>query len=516
MSEISVSSNSIRSSGVDWKLTAFRALFVGVVMYAGLMIWLAPHPPMIDLPQHAGQVAALHDLLTGESPWEDVFSINLFTPYLAGYGLALLLSFVMPVAAALKLLITIAFYAFVFLCVCLRRQFGADKRLDWLYVPGFFGFAYTWGFVTFLVAAPVGLLAILLAYRYADSPTYKTGKRLFVVSVVLFFSHGLTFLFASAIGVAFLVCKLKRVERVFMASLPYGLVGVVCLLYVWHIRSIEVEYVYSSPEVIWGWDMRRLLLFFLAPWGGWWEDRFFLIGGLLMLSVPWCLGARVNAREPAACIPMLVALAVWIFVPHHAGRTTFLYERFALFILPFYALMFNHPQAAARYRPAVLRRPMMCQALLALACVAYLGTQTARIVGFAAESKDFDVLLGAAEPGKKALMLIFDANSTAAGNRGAYLHFPAWYQAERRGLVDFSFAWFPPQVVRYRPSRLPAVSPSNPREFTWTRNRGQEYRYYFVRHTEPLSTTLFENTRCQVSLLKSVGVWSLYENTGCQ
>ncbi|MCW0054006.1 hypothetical protein OIV36_31550, partial [Burkholderia pseudomallei] len=61
-----------------------RVLFVATVAAAGLLFWLVPHPPMVDLPQHAGQVAILHDLLLGQSPWAPLLRINLFTPYLLG------------------------------------------------------------------------------------------------------------------------------------------------------------------------------------------------------------------------------------------------------------------------------------------------------------------------------------------------------------------------------------------------------------------------------------------------
>src|SRR3954451_16068160 len=79
-----------------------RWLFMFTVLCSALIFWLAPHPPMIDLPQHAAQVTLLRDMLLGQSPWADYFHINVFTPYIIGYGLALPLSFIMPIAAAMK------------------------------------------------------------------------------------------------------------------------------------------------------------------------------------------------------------------------------------------------------------------------------------------------------------------------------------------------------------------------------------------------------------------------------
>ncbi|MFX8449327.1 hypothetical protein ABTL80_20275, partial [Acinetobacter baumannii] len=84
-----------------------------------------------------------------------------------GYGLALALSFVMPVTVAIKVLLTLVYYGFVSACIQLRKQFAGDARIDWLFVPSFFGFAYDFGLFTFLVAAPLALLFVLLARQYA-------------------------------------------------------------------------------------------------------------------------------------------------------------------------------------------------------------------------------------------------------------------------------------------------------------------------------------------------------------
>lgn len=122
--------------------------FVATVIFAGATFWFAPRLPMADLPQHAGQVAVWHDLLLGTSKWQSLVYTNYFTPYLVGYSSAPLLSFVVPVSAALKIVHALAFYGFVAACVALRGRLGGDRRLDWLFMPGFFGYAYAWGFYT--------------------------------------------------------------------------------------------------------------------------------------------------------------------------------------------------------------------------------------------------------------------------------------------------------------------------------------------------------------------------------
>src|SRR5512135_54995 len=98
-----------------------RVAFWATVLFAAATFWFVPRPPMADLPQHAGQIALLHDLLTGESKWEPLLHIDWFTPYLVGYGSALLLSFAMAVLAAVKVVLTAAYLGFVAMCVALTR-----------------------------------------------------------------------------------------------------------------------------------------------------------------------------------------------------------------------------------------------------------------------------------------------------------------------------------------------------------------------------------------------------------
>jgi len=194
-----------RAWPADVTTSAFRIVFFITVGVGGIVFWLAPHPPMNDLPQHAAQVATLHDLLLGQSPWDRLLRINLFTPYLLGYVLAAALSFVMPVAAALKVLLTLSFYGFVAAYVALRKHFGGDERLDWLCVPGFFGFAYAYGFFSYLVAAPIGMFLLVTARDYAEQPSARRGTVLLLANIALFFCHGLMWRFE-----AFMRCRIAR------------------------------------------------------------------------------------------------------------------------------------------------------------------------------------------------------------------------------------------------------------------------------------------------------------------
>lgn len=239
-----------------------RGLFLLSILWGASIFWIAPWPPMADLPQHAGQVALLHDLLAGTSAWTQVFRINVFTPYLVGYGLALPLSFIVPVGVALKLILSLSYIAFVFALVALRRHFHGDPRLDWLFVLSFFGPAYHWGFFTFLVAAPIAVVFILVADRHAQQPCLKRGVVALLTGLALLLSHGLMFVFGLAVaGTLYLLRCRERgwAGRWLLDAWPFALSGLVCLGYLFFSTRLQQQYggIAEAGQILWRWAWAR-------------------------------------------------------------------------------------------------------------------------------------------------------------------------------------------------------------------------------------------------------------------
>ncbi|HEY1996612.1 hypothetical protein [Paraburkholderia sp.] len=521
------------SAGFGTRL--IRLLFFCTVALAGTLFWIAPRPPLADLPQHAAQVALLHDLLTGTSPWSDLVRVNYFTPYLLGYGLALALSFVMPVLAALKLCMMLAFYAFVAAGLALRKEFRADARLDWLYVLGFFGYAYQYGFYTFLLAVPVGLFFLILARRFAQAPTRAGGLAVLVAGVFLFFSHGLMFLFCCALGAAFIPCFVKGFARMLRAALPYALLGVLTLTYLAYVKHsalvIPAGSTQASAGTMWDWSgsfgWHRVYNFLLYTVATEMKDWYFMLGAMFMLAAPWLMGAKLNRQDPSALLPMLGAVLIWFAAPSDAMGIAALYQRFAIILLTAYALMFRAEAVHAKEinesaprRTGATPRTLLTQVLLMIFCWSYLSVLAVREHRVAVEDAPFETLLDATEPGQRALSLIYAPESPIIDSLWTYHTYPLWYQADRQGFVDFNFAFFLPQIVRFRPDRIPPARPSAegsaPQDFSWHKFEGRMYRYFFVRHTAPLPPQMFANDECQVVLIKQVPDWSLFERRACR
>ena len=147
-----------------------------------------------------------------------------------------------------------------------------------------------------------------------------------------------------------------------------------------------------------------------------------------------------------------------------------------------------------------------------------LGTHTAQAWRFAKESQDFEPVLAVMQPGQRALSLPLDRSSKAAENPYAYLHFGNWYQSEKQGLVDFNFAWFPPQIARFKPEHVPAVRYGfefDPDKFDWQKHEGERYQYFVVRHRDPVPENLFDGAQCPPLKVFESGAWTLFERRDC-
>ena len=104
------------------------------------------------------------------------------------------------------------------------------------------------------------------------------------------------------------------------------------------------------------------------------------------------------------------------------------------------------------------------------------------------------------------------AGSDALGNNAAYLHFPVWYQAERGGLVEFSFAAFYPMLLRFSSSHatfVPEQFASRPTNEAVAREVGR-FDHVLTR-VSPSDTAAMIGV--PVTLVRQTGEWRLYDRT---
>ena len=104
-------------------------LFVVAVTLSVAPLWIGPYLPLVDLPQHAAQIGALHRLWSGDPSLAELFQVNWFTPYLFGYLLLYGLTAALPITVATKLVVSLAVAAIPLLTGRLLRAVGGDEGL---------------------------------------------------------------------------------------------------------------------------------------------------------------------------------------------------------------------------------------------------------------------------------------------------------------------------------------------------------------------------------------------------
>ncbi|MEJ0003710.1 MAG: hypothetical protein WDN30_09305 [Pararobbsia sp.] len=185
---------------------------------------------------------------------------------------------------------------------------------------------------------------MLIAHRYALRPGIGSALAVILAGIVLFFSHGLIFVFSCAVGVGFLFFEQlvkQRASRSFLfATAPYCVFGVLCVVYTLITQDGDPMVTVHDYLPGLGWDMRHRYLFLLYILGTRTQDAMFLWIDALMFAAPFLLGLRLNRADPSAMVPLIVVIGVWIFMPGHALKISLMYERFTLFLMPAYAMAF--------------------------------------------------------------------------------------------------------------------------------------------------------------------------------
>jgi hypothetical protein len=478
-------------------------LFVTASLLSIAPLWFGQNLPMIDMPQHAAQIVALREIWAGNEAFTELFNVNWFTPYLLGYMLLYAGSLVMPVAVASQLIVSLSLIAIPLLTGTLLRTAGADERWKWLAIPGAFSFAFYWGFLSFLVAVPFGLLFLIQGIRFADAPTVRRGVAVAVASLALFFCHIIVLGFASMTVLAYIVgAHYRDWKALALRALPYT--APIPVIALWMIVTYNNEARVSSDPVVFGPFIPRIFALLEQPAG---RDAFaplicLLVTGSIML-LPWLMGSTFS-RRPQRWLPFLLGLAVFMTAPHYVLSTAYFYQRLGVFLVPLWLLLWDPPAAEVR-RPDWLAMPVV---------LLWMFLNIGRFAAFARETEAFDRILAQMEPGRRVASLVVDKGSPLFA-LPVYMHFPAWYQAKKHGIVDFNFAEFYSQMARYKPDAAPRISETAtwyPQLFEWQANGGASYDYFLIKANADVSEHIFKDKRDAVQLVGRVDWWWLYRN----
>src|SRR6516225_11214496 len=142
------------------------ACFGGAVFFGILPLWVGPHLPMVDLPQHLHLISVLHRLNDPTTLYPQVFAARAeLTPYLGYYYLVSLLSWVVPLEMANRLFLSAMVLGLPLAMAFLLRSLGRPRWPAVLTLPFSYGDSFGWGFVNSTASFVLALLAAGLFVR---------------------------------------------------------------------------------------------------------------------------------------------------------------------------------------------------------------------------------------------------------------------------------------------------------------------------------------------------------------
>lgn len=502
--------STVTSSGVPRHMTRLFSLRNERLFCLGLLvsivpIWLAPHLPMVDLPQHAAQIVAMKQIWAGNDAFTQVFQINWFTPYLLGYLLLFLGSLVMPVEMATQILVSLAVMSVPLITGRLLQAAGGDQRWKWLAIPASYSFAFYWGFLSFMIATPIALLFLMHAIRFARAPTLREGLITAAFSIFLFFCHVIVLCFVSLMALAYIAgVNYRNLRNLVVSSLPFT--APLPLIAVWLVITYTSETSAQQGGIAYATTvLDRVYQLIVQPTG---YDKLYIFltapAFAAVILLPGMCGARIS-RRPERWLPFLVGLTVYMLIPGDILNTGFIAYRLGLYLTPMWLLMWDEPAVPPKQQFDWLVFPVV---------VTWALVNAGRFTAFARETEDFEQVSAAAAGGTRIGAMI-QANASPLFDTPVYMHYVAWHQADRLGIVDFNFADFYVQTVRYRADVGPRIGERNgwnPRLFDWDKNGGVRYDYFIVRSSVDLAAQIFKEKASAVELVTRSGPWWLYRN----
>jgi hypothetical protein len=464
-------------------------LGVAAVLLAGcaLPFWSGRYLPLLDLPQHLGLAAVIARHGDPATLFARTYSVDpQVTPYWAYYGAMWLLTRVLALETANRLVFTAYAVGIPLAAAFLLASFGRDRRWAVLVIPLVFGTNLFFGFATFLVSVPLFLLALGLSERYLSAPCWRGAAVLAALAVLVFLAHAQTFLLLGLCVLALACVHVRSWRGLVAAGAPF--LPSLVLFATWGRRSFlqahsgveghtpqhtaygtlgNLGAVYEPWRTVLGKMPERLL----GSFGDGSDARIGLLMLALFLVALLAEGLR-RPRRPSRCDLLFAALlAVYLFTPMEIAGQWYLNARYLVFAALAAPLLLAEP--ASGWRGALVG------AAAVVALVACFNA-SAKVRAFQRQVGDFDRIAAQLPPGGRVLGLPFDTGAGGPVRLWPFLHWACWEQILAGGDVGFSFAGLPSIPVRYRPGmQAPHPYEWRPDTFDWA-SMGRHYDAFLV------------------------------------
>ena len=427
--------------------------------------------PMVDLPQHEAIVSIMRHLHDRSFGFDSYYAwAPLRTLYVAPYALAVALTRFMSLSQAVHSVVFCAVLSYPIAVLVGLRAVGRPAYLALSAIPLVYNQSFYWGFVHFNFA--IGLAFLTLAVLVG---TWSRGKATAAVclSVIATLTHVYGFiLIAAYMGLWLIFGDWRKVSKRLLPLAPAA-AGFV----VWLVLLVRAP---GAGRYNWTGIFNRWQRIPGSIAGGWRDNSdALLLGGLMLVIV------ALSYRS------LPITRARWIRLSDQQRTTwTFIGLNLILYLgmpeLPIAAnkAVFRHVEMAALAVPFTLGvedagdGPHWARLGLLAVAAAVVVSSWYHFRRFDQEARSFDAMIEAVPERSRIAQLTYDRYGQLA-RAPVYMHFAAYIQARRGGLLAVSFParfWNIPVSVR---SDL--TVPQVPKGFEWNPQmfgRAQLYEYF--------------------------------------
>ncbi len=458
-----------------------RLALLAVVAATALPLWLTRYLPIEDLPQHVAAIRVLHSYADPAFSLQRYFELDLFrTQYLAYYFAAHLLSFLVDVELANRLVFTLCVVGTPLALAALVGSLGRDPRLALLSLPLAYNAHLILGFANFLLGIALMFVGLTLAVQQRRQRSQARSVLLAVVALTCFYAHVVPFAF---LGLGVALIALQRELRALLALLATLVpAGLAALLWTANSPAGRATVTAASgasegpkpqfqPAAVSWADLPNWLTDVLHGE----RDAQLLHAFYALLALAVVVGVIAalvqrghhvsNDAHDAHYGPDALARSLTLRLALLAPLAAALY-----FVAPtsydwIWPIAQRFPLLALLFAIAILPTPPRLFGELLFAAALVLSALQTQLVAQAfhdfdqQEVGDFDRALAVIPQGQRVAGLIFDRGSRFV-KFSPFIHYVAYYQARKGGAVMFTFADFPQSPFRFRehdrPPRVPA------------------------------------------------------------
>jgi hypothetical protein len=457
-----------------------------VVLLLGLSVtwplWVVYRPPIQDLPQHVAAVRVLSSYWDQGFRFSEYFLLTLGrTQYLTVYLLAVPFAKLWGPVVATKLILSFSLVTTPYCLLRLLRALGESPWLTLLSLPLVFNVHVAFGFLNFIAAIPILFLGLELAIKEQANPDTKRRWLLAVVLLFAFYTHIVPF------GIlVFGVVLLTRFERRAIVRQGLCLLPSLFVAAVWLMTSPAGRVVAAMgntrlsedtpPSYQSFSDALRTMPEWLLDITPGDNDEMRLVVWLVVVVFLLVLAATNSAASdvdesavtlegralPGRVVVGLIvplSLVAYVMLPTANGFIWPICQRFPLIAAFFVVPLLERAEKHARNLAGGI--------CIALSCSAAIEYQALFRQSEATAYRGFDAVIAEIPKGSRVATLVFDRH--VEGLRlSPLMHAAGWVQAERGGMVMFTFAEFPSSPFTYREIHRP---PKVPPRWEWVPER---------------------------------------------